>query len=546
MGSALTGSSRRVGWAAGLIALAIVAPCSAWWIVGSRDATREAADLEERAWRRVQDRADRAALGVARRLEALREHEAARPWVHWRHAWVEDDPSCDCLEIQVSPLAEDAADPAIRVWFTIDDDGTVDVPGPARLAIAMRSALSALAATLDASLDVPPSRDEILEPEPVTSERSSSRPSPDRVETLIAQGPFQWRTAALDGVPHVIAIRELRTDAGTSVQGFVVDVAVLERELGPDAIGIRLVHGPAGLAGESAVPLATTAWRAVADPGPDVAAARAEATGVRRRFFGTFVLGAAGACLAGILGLGLVHQRERAASVRERWAAAAAHELRGPLAALRLHGDLLARRLGRPGEARTTLAVITREIEDLERLVDNVIEFGRMRRGARSRAIETGDPGGTVAAVVGGARAAIEDLGAHVELRIDDDVPPARFDPDALRHVLWNLLDNAARHGASGGHSEVRVRVRADAGGVAIDVEDRGPGLAGEVVRDVLVRGRVATPRKDGGLGIGLTLARSLTRAMGGQLVHAIPGGGGCRMTVVLRSDPDLVVDTPD
>ena len=542
----MTGSSRRVGWAAGLIALAIVAPSSAWWIVGSSAAAREAADLEERAWRRVQDRADRAALGAARRLEATRERETARPWIHWRHAWVEDDASCDCPAVRVSPLADADPDPAIRAWFAIDEAGTVDVAGSPASAVAMTAALEGLAAPLVTSLEGPPARDEILEPEPVDQAMRSVPPAPAAVATLIAQGPFQWRTVALDGVPHLVAIRELRTDAGRTVQGFVVDIDLFGREIGPDAVGVRLVHGPAGLAGESSLPLAGTAWRVVADPGPDVAAARVEAAGVRRKFLATFVFGAAGACLAGLLGLGLVHQRERAASVRERWAAAAAHELRGPLAALRLHGDLLARRLERPDQARATLAIIAREIDDLERLVDNVIAFGRLRRGARSRAIETGDPGETVAAVVRSARPAIEDLGARITLRIDDDLPPARFDPDGLRHVLWNLLDNAARHGASGGRPEVDVRVRADAGGVAIDIEDHGTGLAGEVVHRVLVRGRETAPRADGGLGIGLTLARALTIAMDGQLVHAVPDGGGCRMTVVLRSDPELVVDAPD
>lgn len=526
--------------AAAAIALAVLVPCGAWWVAGRSAVLREAAVLEREAWSRVRERADAVAARAARRLEALRAGEAARPWRHWSHRWVENDPSCDCPAPRTSPLlrAEDLPR-EILGWFEVGPDGAVRIVRAGR---DVGEDVAALGRPLAASLAVAPESDEIVEPESWTEAPDGAVLAPGT--ELVAQGPFQWRSVAVAGVPCLAAVREVRTTDGARVQGFVVDPVV--PAVDGDG-GDRLVHGPRQAPGEAELPLAGTVWRAVVDPTPDLARARDAAEGARRRFVRGFALGAGAAVVAGALGLVLLRQRVRSAALRERWAAAAAHELRGPLAGLRLHGDLLADRLDRPGEARQTVGTIARELHRLERLVDNVVEYGRRGRGAPPPALDTDDVGAVVLEVVTTARPLAGEFGATLDVAVEPDLPPARLHAAGLRQVLWNLIDNAARHGR-GGRNVVRIEVavRADRYGIAIEVSDDGPGLPDEVVRRALgTRVREPRPRPDGGLGIGLALSAELVRAMGGSLDYR-RSDGSTRLTVRLRSDRDLILDTPD
>jgi len=526
--------------AAAALAAAVLVPCGSWWWVGSRAVEREAAARERDAWRRVQVRADAVAARAARRLEELRSTESGRNWRHWRHAWVEDDAACGCEVLRVSPLVAATGDGAVRAWFEIvPEAGLRVVRGDERDV----SALAALGRPLAATLAVPPRVDEVVEPESDPLDRLA----PDRAaasETLLAQGPFEWRTVSIEGEPRLAAVREVRTDAGGVAQAFLVDPGFLA---GVDSVGAgdRLVHGPAQSAGEAELPLAATVWRAVVDPGPDLESARAASQDARRAFRRSFAGGAAAALVAAGFGFAWLRQRERTAALRERWAAAAAHELRGPLAGLRLHGELLAGKLDDPAEARRRLDVIVREVGQLERLVDNVVAYGRLRRNAPPAPVDSDDLADAVRAVVEAAAPALADLGAHVELAVERDLPPARLDRERLRQALWNLLDNAARHGR-GPSGRVRVRVRRAGDALAVDVDDDGPGLPAEVVRTTLRGGRESTPRPDGGLGIGLALARTATRAMGGDLVLRPGSERGTCLSIVLPSDPDLIIDAPD
>jgi len=106
---------------------------------------------------------------------------------------------------------------------------------------------------------------------------------------------------------------------------------------------------------------------------------------------------------------------------------------------------------------------------------------------------------------------------------VEDGTPEVRADPDRLEQVVENLLANARRYSPEG--SEVVLSARRAGDEVAIAVRDRGPGIRPEDrerIFDPFVR---LGPGK--GLGIGLTIARTLVESMGGRLeVDAAPGGG--------------------
>lgn len=117
----------------------------------------------------------------------------------------------------------------------------------------------------------------------------------------------------------------------------------------------------------------------------------------------------------------------------------------------------------------------------------------------------------------------------------------ARADPDRLLQVLTNLVTNAVRHG--GDDALIRISGRRAFDGVAIAVADTGPGIPPEElphVFDRLYRGHGARTGTSGGAGLGLSIAASLVRAMGGDISVASPPGGGATFTVRLPSPAGL------
>jgi signal transduction histidine kinase len=123
------------------------------------------------------------------------------------------------------------------------------------------------------------------------------------------------------------------------------------------------------------------------------------------------------------------------------------------------------------------------------------------------------------------------EMGRHVSV---ERTEPAVIEGDslALRRMLTNLIDNAVKFGDA-----AETRLHCEDGAVLIDIDDRGPGLAGEDLENVFDPFRRAEPsrsRDTGGIGLGLTVARSVARAHGGDVTLANLDGGGLRARVSL------------
>ncbi len=118
-----------------------------------------------------------------------------------------------------------------------------------------------------------------------------------------------------------------------------------------------------------------------------------------------------------------------------------------------------------------------------------------------------------------------------VELHMPIHAPHARGHQSATERVVSNLVDNAIKFSCSGG--AVRVRVRADAMLVTVEVEDDGPGIPEEAqarIFDPFYRGH----EDSGGMGIGLAISKRLARAQNGDLVVASEPGRGSAFTLTL------------
>ena len=207
------------------------------------------------------------------------------------------------------------------------------------------------------------------------------------------------------------------------------------------------------------------------------------------------------------------------------------HELKTPLAGIRLSAELLAEGRLPDGPRRDrALRSILSESDRLERLVSNLLDFGRLERGRRRFELQRVD----LAELIHGIAEETDLRLATCDLRPGERGLAALADPDALRRILSNLLDNAAKY-APGAPPEVSVRAAGNA--VELVVADRGPGVPPgleEKVFERFFRADDSLARRANGSGIGLSLARGLARGMGGDLIYRPREGGGAEFVLTL------------
>jgi len=214
------------------------------------------------------------------------------------------------------------------------------------------------------------------------------------------------------------------------------------------------------------------------------------------------------------------------------------HELRTPLAAI--YGAALTLRredLPLEGDQRTELlGVVAGEAERLARIVNDILWTSRIETGGLHLAIEACDPGELAHAVVQSARVQLPE---NLDLRLDVSagLPDVAADPDKVRQVLANLVENAIKFSPDGG--TVDVRVEHVSGSVRFAVRDEGLGIpAGERERvfQKFYRLDPNLTRGVGGTGLGLYISRELVDRMGGRIWAASEEGSGSTFFVELPS----------
>jgi signal transduction histidine kinase len=201
-----------------------------------------------------------------------------------------------------------------------------------------------------------------------------------------------------------------------------------------------------------------------------------------------------------------------------------AHEIKNPLAAVRMTAELLLERAESARE-RDALRLILDEAERLSLFSAKLLAHAK-EPAVSPRVVDAAAVARDVARLL--ARQ-LEHAGARLALEAPEGTL-ARADPLALRHVLLNLLLNAMEAQPQGGPVRLSV-ARAGGGRVAIAVEDAGPGVAPADER------RLFEPffsKKPGGTGLGLSMCRTLARAMGGSIRHERPAAGGARFVLEL------------
>ncbi len=223
---------------------------------------------------------------------------------------------------------------------------------------------------------------------------------------------------------------------------------------------------------------------------------------------------------------GVMRLSERRAS----FVSAVTHELRTPLTTFRLYSEMLESGAVKEEKRGDYLRVLSREADRLAHLVENVLAFSRIERGnARStvREVAAGD-------LLERSRERLEARLATAGLSLEMDSACAlrvRVDTAAVEHILFNLIDNAAKYAAHGDPPVVTIHVRSAGRIIEIVVGDHGPGIPpaerARIFQAFHKSAREAAESQPG-VGLGLALSRRLAKAQGGELVCADAIHGAC------------------
>jgi signal transduction histidine kinase/ActR/RegA family two-component response regulator len=220
---------------------------------------------------------------------------------------------------------------------------------------------------------------------------------------------------------------------------------------------------------------------------------------------------------------------------KDEFLAMLAHELRNPLAPLRNAAHLLQQPgLDQPAVGRTG-EMMGRQVQQLGRLVDDLLDLSRIARGKMELRREWVDLSQAVRRAVDTCRPLVESRG-H-ELAVTLPTAPVRLfaDPARLEQVLTNLLTNAARYTPEGGR--IWLTAAAEGGEAVVRVRDTGIGIPPEMLAHIFglfSQTERAEERTGGGLGIGLSLVKGLTEMHGGT-VEARSAGPGQGSEFVVR-----------
>ena len=236
---------------------------------------------------------------------------------------------------------------------------------------------------------------------------------------------------------------------------------------------------------------------------------------------------------------------EDANRIKGQFLANISHELRTPMNGLLISLDLLRRENVQAEERRRLAAISYRSAEGLVGLLDDIVDFSKLKGGQISVSERPCSPGAVVDTVIKTLISRAKDKGLSLTARMLPSMPDSIIaDTASLRHILFNLISNAIKFTVSGRVS-VRGRRGKDIAGdrflLEFEVEDTGIGIAPNVIPslfDGFSQADESVTRRYGGSGLGLALCKELCRLLDGNIcVESVPGRGSVfYFTIACRS----------
>ncbi|MGA7669740.1 MAG: HAMP domain-containing sensor histidine kinase [Nitrolancea sp.] len=244
------------------------------------------------------------------------------------------------------------------------------------------------------------------------------------------------------------------------------------------------------------------------------------------------------------MGKGLRESISRQAELEEErrfYVGAIAHDLRTPLFSLRGYLQGLESGIARsPERVSEYVAICRQKADQIERLVSDLSAYTRVEFLEQTLRFSPVEIDALIDRAVESIRLRAEAKGLQIGVDRPTDSVPVQGDADLLERVLANLLDNAVRHTPADGAIEVARRIDGDR--LIVSVADTGPGITMQDLPhlfDPFYRSDESRNPETGGVGLGLTIARRIMRAHGGDLTAENRPGGGALFVAWLPIGPD-------
>ncbi|WP_445263628.1 hybrid sensor histidine kinase/response regulator [Ramlibacter sp. PS4R-6] len=221
-----------------------------------------------------------------------------------------------------------------------------------------------------------------------------------------------------------------------------------------------------------------------------------------------------------------LEELERSSRRMNEFLAMLAHELRNPLAPIRNAVTVMQLEELPSPALRNCRDIIDRQLTHVTRLVDDLLDIGRISTGKVKLRLEVVRLGEVISRSVEAAKPLVESRRHQLEVDMPPEPVYVNADPTRLAQILQNLLVNAAKYTPDGG--KIAVKVRSAEGFVMLSVTDNGRGISPDDLETIfeLFRQAHTDSPNESGLGIGLTLARSLAEMHGGTLEAKSAGPG--------------------
>lgn len=239
---------------------------------------------------------------------------------------------------------------------------------------------------------------------------------------------------------------------------------------------------------------------------------------------------------------------ERQSRMKDEFISTVSHELRTPLNAIVGWTHVLLNGNPTPDDVRKALQIIDRNAKTQSRLISDLLDMGRILSGRLRLEPQPVDPKSLVETAVESMRQAADAKRLQMEAHAAGAGPRIQADPQRLQQVVLNLLSNAIKFTPSGGR--VTVEVARDGDQLRIVVADTGRGISPDLLPHVFDRlrqgGDRISRREQGGLGLGLSIARQLVELHGGTIGADSPGDGlGTTVTVTIPAhEPNVRLRT--
>jgi signal transduction histidine kinase len=231
-----------------------------------------------------------------------------------------------------------------------------------------------------------------------------------------------------------------------------------------------------------------------------------------------------------------VSRELQVAQVQSDFVSAVSHEFRSPLTSLRGIAELLVNdRIADEAKKKQSYLLLERETRRLQKMVEDLLDFGRMESGRKEYRVEAHDAYSVVRAAVSEFHDEAERAGFAIEVAFDKCAAGILADDEALRRAFRNLLENAVKYSPE--CRTVWVDGRVDGRRVAISVRDRGIGIEPREQRAIFrkfVRGAAAKRAGIKGTGIGLSMVQQIVEACGGEIRLRSEANVGSTFTVLL------------